>query len=99
MRKIIIFSFIVMMIFSIPFVAAHPDIVGISINTMNKIISEEDVIRKMHDNKQNTETEFLSILWIFENFILLLTGIISVIVVVIVVVTYREEICLEKNCG
>ena len=81
-----------------PFVAAHPETVGISINTLNEITSEDKSINLIFDDdKQYVESEFLSIPWFFQNFILLLTGIITVVIVSIVAITYREEISYQKS--
>ena len=46
----------------------------------------------MPDKEKNIETEFLSVSWIFQIFILFLTGIITITIVVILTTVYREEI-------
>ena len=96
MRQIGLLLSIVLIIFSVPFALAHPDTVGFSINTLDGIVSDGHIIGILQDKKGNTETEFLSISWIFQNFILLLTGIITITIVIIMTIAYREEI-FKKN--
>ena len=92
MRQVGFLMLLVLMIISVPFALAHPDTVGFSINTLDGIVSDNKIIGIMPDKEKNIETEFLSGSWIFQNFILFLTGIITITIVVILTTVYREEI-------
>ena len=96
MRQVGFLMLLVLMIISVPFALAHPDTVGFSINPLDGIVSNNEIIGIMPDEEKNIETEFLSVSWIFQNFILFLTGIITITIVVIMTIVYGEEI-LQKN--
>jgi len=76
---------------------AHPDTMFVKINGENgpmnvKIIGLETLIKD--DTK---ETEFLSNVWFWENFILLLSGGIVLVMAITIPLVYREELNINKN--
>lgn len=98
MRKTCLLLSAVLMLSSASFAAAHPDTVGFSVGSLDGKISDSQMINLVQDSEENVKTEFLSVSWIFQNFILLLAGIIALAVAVVVVLTYREEISFRKAC-
>lgn len=74
-----------------PFAYGHPDTLKAAIGGNNQY-SIIDLKTPFVDNSKTIESEFLSIEWFWENFILLLSVTIVLIMVPVFVIIYKEEV-------
>lgn len=83
---------IILIMSSVPFALAHPDITGVKISGENGSIKNIALIGLDEEKIDDESVEFLSNAWFWENFISLLIATIVLVMAVFIPINYREDL-------
>ena len=98
MRRILIILPIVVIVFSMPFADAHPDILEAKLIINGQDTNTQFIGLKSESNtKQIKDPEIFSIAWVYQNFFWILGSVIVITMTIVFVLTYREELVDKFN--